>query len=186
VGLTAKEVLILKEQVRNLGEVELVTVCHRHDVTICFGLFQDAENFTVLLDELQALFTFRLDKGLLSLQNPVAVRVAAEASELSIHVGTRIDFFKFFLVQLQVRMRVLNIGWDILVVIRVFFRRVRHGGLSAELRVSVLVDCLACVIDEGLSIAQQSVRDFAPDGRSRLRWHPVFVVVLVEPAKSRL
>ena len=77
----------MEEEVRDGVEVKLAATRHRKDMLVCFGLFNDLEDFSVLLDQLDALLLFRFDQGLFCVQNLVARWLAAVLGVLWVHVG---------------------------------------------------------------------------------------------------
>ena len=100
VVLTIEEMLIREKQVCDGVEVNLTPTRHRKYVRICFGFLKYAEYFSILLDELLALLSLVFNRLLFSSEDAVAVGVTAEACMVWVHIGARVDFSQFLLVEL--------------------------------------------------------------------------------------
>ena len=170
--------LITEEQIGDGSHINFAAARHREHIFVCFGLLENLIDLSVLFDQFLTLLLFGLDQCLFRLENLVALGVAAVFRVVRIHVRPAVDLVELLLVQLQVRMWVLygrhrdNLAvraehgrWLLgrrgsSGVLAEGLRAVRHSVLSPQFRIvegGFLVHRLVGLVQEGLSIAQESV-----------------------------
>jgi len=81
---------------------------------ILLGLFEDFEHFTTLFEDFDYFVPFRLDQKLFVVKDLVGLRFEAYFAVGWVHVGTRINFLKFLLIELHISVGVPHI--DLLVL----------------------------------------------------------------------